>query len=127
MSAAPRPRLLATCRSRLTENCCVDRFHLKGHTLSYFETNKIGVGKKECGKIDLSSVVEARESSAPVRHHPPRTRISLVAQSDGNVPGAQGATEFEIELCTDERTYRFRAFNHPEMRHWLAVLQHFVA
>lgn len=78
-------------------------FHLKGLTLSYYETNKVGVGKVEKGKIDLSSVEEVKRSGAP------------------------GATEFELELVTDERSYRLRAPNGPEMEHWLVRLGHFVA
>ncbi len=55
-----------------------------------------------CSQIDLSGVEECKKSTAP------------------------GATEFEIELVTDQRAFRLRAPNKPEMEHWMVKFNHFV-
>ena len=71
-------------------------FHLTGSKIKYYETNKEGKGQKEKGAIDLKAVHEVRVSEAP------------------------GSEEFfEFEIVANDRTFRLRAFNAPEMTHWV--------
>jgi c-di-GMP-binding flagellar brake protein YcgR len=54
------------------------------------------------------------------------TQIDLAGVEEVKKSTAPGATEFEIELVTDERAYRFRCPNQAEMEHWMVRLSHFV-
>ena len=38
---------------------------------------------------------------------------------------APGASEFELEIVSEGRTFRFRTFNKPELSHWLTMLSKF--
>ena len=79
-------------------------FHLQGFTLTYYETNKLGVGQKEKGKIDLASVIDVGPSKAP---------------------GIDAVALFELEIVADSRTYRFRAPNNVDFQRWTHQISKF--
>jgi hypothetical protein len=79
-------------------------FKLQGLALTYYETNKLGVGKTEKGKIDVTTVMDVCESKAP---------------------GSEGF--FEIEIVTTSRTYRIRASNEPDYTAWIDQIARFAA